>query len=148
MALAPIMYKGQTEAYAQAPMNGPYDNSGDGIAKPKPEDSDTIITAGKMTNYYVTRITIGPEITQIADGAFINLHRLKSITVSPNNPYYSSYSNCLYNKDKTELLCVPMGLSAAQFPSTMKEINRYALKGHSAAFNRSVRDIAEQNRKK
>lgn len=77
----------------------------------------------------VTTIHIGSEVNSITSDAFKGLFKLRSITVSEKNPYYSSYSNCLYNKNKTELLCFPPALSGAKIPATVTSIGENALLG-------------------
>ena len=41
--------------------------------------------------------------------SYYNLPSLKNITVSENNPYYSSVDGCLLSKDGTELISYPVG---------------------------------------
>ena len=58
-------------------------------------------------NYKITVVHVGSDVSEITPSAFRNLNNLREITVSDNNPFYSSYSGCLYDKGMTELLCFP-----------------------------------------
>lgn len=46
--------------------------------------------------------------------------------VDENNPNYSSVDGVLYNKDKTKLISVPIGIAHITLPDTVKEIGRFA----------------------
>ncbi len=60
----------------------------------------------------LTNVTIGSGVAHIGGSAFNSCIVLKSISVSPNNPNYSSdASGVLFNKEKTEIIFVPAGLS-------------------------------------
>lgn len=89
----------------------------------------------------VTTVHIGSDVTDITPGAFKCLMKLKSITVSENNPFYTSYSNCLYNKDMTELLCFPPGLDGAMIPSSVTSIGEYALTGVGGKLKDDIRAV-------
>ncbi len=80
-------------------------------------------------DYMATTVHIGSEVEEITSTAFKNMMYLREITVSENNPYYSSYSGCLYDKGQTELLRFPPSLSGAYIPATVTEIGDYALYG-------------------
>ena len=105
----------------------------------------TEITGRTFTNYYITSLNIGASVTSISDDAFINLHDLRKITVSESNPKYCSFCNCLYNKDKTELICIPQGLSGVSIPKTVKSLSPYALENRSPSFRKKVKDIVKSN---
>lgn len=55
------------------------------------------------------KIYIPASVEQIGHLAFINCDSLTEITVSPDNPNYSSVDGMLYNKEKTRLICCPAG---------------------------------------
>ncbi len=105
----------------------------------------TEITGRTFTNYYITSLNIGASVTSISDDAFINLHDLKKITVSESNPKYCSFCNCLYSKDRTELICIPQGLSGVSIPKTVKTLSPYALENRSPSFKKKVKDIIKSN---
>lgn len=101
-----------------------------------------------QSNVYVHRVYIGPEVTEIADNSFVNLHDLWLISVDENNPNYSTYANCLYNKDKTRLICFPFALSWTKIPSSVVEIAPYALRGQCDHVRRRVENAVKRNRER
>lgn len=110
-----------------------------------PEDKTKINALTYQENVYVTRVYIGPEITDIAEDSFVNLHKLWLIQVDENNPYYSTYGNCLYNKDKTRLICIPFALTRTMLPNTVTQISPYALKGRCDHAKRTILGVIENN---
>ena len=95
------------------------------------------------SDYRITSIHIGSDVSEISDYAFRNLNNLKSITVSENNPYFTSYSNCLYDKEMTELVCFPPALSGAVIPASVVTIRNNALHGVADGIKQQVRDVIE-----
>lgn len=89
----------------------------------------------------ITKVHIGSDVTEITSGAFRCLINLQSITVSEKNPFYSSYSNCLYDKEKTVLLCFPPALSGALIPKTVVAIGENALHGVGDSLKRQIQDL-------
>jgi len=59
-------------------------------------------------------ITIPSSATKIYSSAFSNCTGLTEINVDPSNPNYCSVDGVLYSKDKTELICVPLGKFAKE----------------------------------
>ena len=53
----------------------------------------------KTINHYYIAGNLGP---------YCENSQLKSITVSEDNPYYSSIDGVMYNKEKTEIICYPV----------------------------------------
>ena len=82
-------------------------------------------------------------MTEISSGAFRGLMSLRSITVSADNLFYSSYSNCLYNKEMTELLCFPAALTGAVIPDSVVSIGENALYGLQNSLKEQIRDVVE-----
>ena len=70
---------------------------------------DSVTSIGEDVFGYcdkLTSVTIGKGVTSIGDDAFYGCSKLTSIQIDENNQTYSSYSNCIYNKDGTTLyLC-------------------------------------------
>ena len=60
-------------------------------------------------------IKIPAGVISIWSGAFYRCTSLTNIDVSIDNKYYSSFDGILYNKDKTELLCYPLGKSVPTY---------------------------------
>ena len=104
--------------------------------------SPEVIDANSFTNCTeITAVHIGSDVTEISSGAFRNLINLKSITVSEKNPFYASYSNCLYDKDMTELLCFPAAITYAVIPTTVVSIGPNALHGVGDSLKRQIQNV-------
>ncbi len=52
-------------------------------------------------------INIGAEVLEIDGKAFYSCWALQRIEVDENNPNYCDVDGVLYNKDKTEIICIP-----------------------------------------
>jgi transglutaminase/protease-like cytokinesis protein 3 len=89
----------------------------------------------------ISTIHIGSDVSEITSGAFRGLLNLRSITVSENNPFYTSYSNCLYDKDMTELICFPAALTGAMIPETAVIIRENALYGVPEGLKKQIRGV-------
>lgn len=63
----------------------------------------------------LTNVTIGKNVTTIGYSAFYNCISLISITVSENSNYYCSDNGILFNKNKTLLICYPVGKTATSY---------------------------------
>ena len=73
------------------------------------------------------KIYIPASVEQIGHWAFINCDSLTEITVSPDNPNYSSVDGVLYNKNKTRLICCPAGKTGKiTIPDTVHSIQNGA----------------------
>ncbi len=92
----------------------------------------------------ISTIHIGSDVEEITAEAFRGLMSLRSITVSENNPYFTSYSNCLYNKDMTELLCFPPALKGALIPSTAVSIRENALYGVDEKLKAQIKQVIHE----
>ena len=103
----------------------------------------TIDVSTFKSDYRITTIHIGSDVWDITENAFRNLNNLRSITVSDNNPYYSSFSGCLYDKYMTELVCFPPALSGAVIPETVVSIGKNALHGVPEDLKEQIRDVVE-----
>ena len=110
-----------------------------GAASPTMIDSSTFRRATSIST-----IHIGSDVEEITAEAFRGLMSLRSITVSENNPYFTSYSNCLYNKDMTELLCFPPALKGAMIPSTAVSIRENALYGVDEKLKAQIKQVIHQ----
>lgn len=114
------------------------------LSLPCKADNLTVIDSATFAaNTGITTVHIGSDVTEITSSAFRNLINLRSITVSENNPYYASYSNCLYDKEMTELLCFPAALTGAAIPQTVVSIRENALHGVGDALRKQIRAVVE-----
>ena len=94
-------------------------------------------------NTDISTIHIGSDVTDISSSSFRGLMNLRSITVSENNPFYASYSNCLYNKDMTELLCFPAALQGAVIPESVVSIRENALYGVGESLKAQIKSVVK-----
>ena len=58
----------------------------------------------------LTDITIPDSVTTIGQNALFGCTALASIIVSENNAFYSSAAGILYDKNKTQIICVPKAI--------------------------------------
>ena len=112
-------------------------------AKASAKDVTKISGTTFKRNTNVATIHIGSNVSDISSNAFRGLMSLRSITVSENNPYFASYSNCLYNKNMTELLCFPAALTGAVIPDTVVSIRENALYGVNEGLIEQVRSVVK-----
>ena len=119
---------------------------------------DNVNAAGVRKNYSdikfadcpsIVELYVGPD-TEILVGEyeanpFNNMLHLCNIVVDPSNESYSSYKGCLYDKDKTVLICFPQGLMATEIPKTCVNIMPDALYGKSIATRKQVKAIVTRN---
>ena len=82
--------------------------------------SDLTHTFIDCTN--LTSVNIPNSVTNISD-AFNGCTSLTSITVDSNNEYYSSQDGCLYNKNKTTLICCPGGKTSLNISKSVTNIS-------------------------
>ncbi len=77
---------------------------------------DSVTSIGRYAFGYcssLTSITIPDSVTSIGNSAFLDCVSLTSITVGEHNTVYASQDGILYNKDKTEFIHIPFGLSGS-----------------------------------
>ncbi len=96
-------------------------------------------------NNNVMGIHIGEGIESIAADTFRNQINLKFIEVAPGNPYFTSFSYCLYDKDMTTLICFPQALDKAEIPGSVTRINMYALYGVEPEIKTAVKEAIMNN---
>ena len=75
----------------------------------------------------LTSVSIGTNITNINEVAFLECPNLTAFTVDPNNPAYSSANGVLFDKAQTTLLKYPNALGASYaVPDNVTGIGVYA----------------------
>ncbi len=78
----------------------------------------------------LTSITIPDSVTKIENGAFSGCVGLTSIVVGENNTAYVSQDGILYNKDKTAIVAVPLGITGiVNIPDSVTKIEKDAFSG-------------------
>lgn len=104
----------------------------------------------KFSDYSrITQLYIGEDDVELFGGSedctLHNMLYLGSIVVDENNPEYSSYKGCLYNKDKTMLLCYPQALRSTEIPRSCINVYPGALYGTSSSVKKQVKAIIARN---
>lgn len=72
--------------------------------------SGTNVTVYSLKDKTVTEITVPDSVTSFDRDAFDGCDDLESITVDENNQHYASEDGILYNKEKTEIVYVPIAI--------------------------------------
>lgn len=62
---------------------------------------------GLANSEYLTKITIGKNVSKVNDWSFTNCAKLKEFVVDPENEYFTTIDGILYTKDLTELVSYP-----------------------------------------
>lgn len=78
----------------------------------------------------LTSVTIPSSIYYIDREFLSDAPALKKVSVSPNNKYYASYKNCIYDKDMTTLWCVPSRLEKIVIPEGVVSLGYYLIAKH------------------
>ena len=89
----------------------------------------TDIDGESFTRSSVTSVSVPATVKNIGSGAFSSCSSLMSVTVSDENPYYSSSAGALYNKDETTLKQVAGGMTSYELPASVTEIDGNAFFG-------------------
>ena len=97
------------------------------------EMSDGIATIPDRAFYkcsILETIEIPASVTTIGSGVFVRCTGLTSITVADGNQHFTAEGGILYNKDKTELLICPQGISGdVTIPNSVTKISSSAFAG-------------------
>jgi hypothetical protein len=93
--------------------NSSYASEG-GIVYNKEKTFICIIPKGLTGN-----VTIPNSVINISR-SFRQCAKLTSITVDPGNPAYASEGGIVYNKEKTKIIAVPVGITAVTIPNIRK----------------------------
>ncbi len=81
------------------------------------------------SNSSIEVIRIGKDVATIEDGSFSGLTGLKEIIADEANPYFASFNGCLYNKDFSQLLCIPQNTATVEVKKTITSRTEHALDG-------------------
>ena len=94
--------------------------------------SVTAISYGAFSDCIdIKSIAIPDSVTSISDAVFYECASLTKIDVAKDNASYSSVNGILFNKDKTELICFPIGKTDKSYiiPDSVIKICDYAFYG-------------------
>ena len=102
-----------------------------GFTELKIPSSIVEIQAGAFRNCRnLCRVEIPAEVTEILGNPFANCKKLTEIHVSPDNPNYSSIDGVLYDKNGTEIICVPANKKGIfEIPEKVEKIRSNAFEG-------------------
>ncbi len=75
--------------------------------------------------HYVESITIGKDIKNISDSAFLRCSNAESVTVSKDNPYFHDDSNCIIDNENTLIF----GCKGSIIPDYIEKIGSAAFYG-------------------
>ena len=116
--------------------NNPNYSSQDGILYDK-NKAEIIKVPQKISGI----INLPNTLMNISWLAFSGISGLTGIMVDDSNPNYSSQDGILYNKDKTDIVFVPQGISGAIIlPSTLTSIGESAFFGCSSLTSITIPD--------
>ena len=78
--------------------------------------------------YEVTSVTLSAAVKEVAEDAFVGRGKITAIQVEKENSTYSSMGGLLFNKNRSELIAVPEGVTTVMLPKGVKEIryNQFA----------------------
>ena len=97
----------------------------------------------------MTSVTLPASVTNIAFDAFLDCNNLTNITVTTNNPDFSSAAGVLFNQNQTALIAFPEGKAGSYaVPDSVTNIGVYAFYGSSnlttVAISTNVASIGDQ----
>ena len=93
--------------------------------------SEGITKIDRDAFYYcsMTSLTLPASVSKLTPGFLHQCPKLSTITVSPQNRYYKSQGNCIYNKTMTQLIFVSPVLKMYKFPASVSSVADYAFTG-------------------
>lgn len=78
-------------------------------------------------NFSLRTVSLPSTLNSLTFDAFYRCTALTGVSVSSSNPYFTSYGNALFNKDKSELLLYPAGRTGSYtVPNGVTEFANYA----------------------
>lgn len=93
-----------------------------------------IIGVQAFSSNLIKRVTISENVVYIGDGAFGDNPSLERIDVSIDNLKYISLDGVLYNKQLTELCCLPLLNPNKTLANCVKTLRYRSLNGESISF--------------
>ena len=91
---------------------------------------ESVTNIGEYTFYNcrgLTSVTIPNSVTSIGNSAFLSCSKLTEINVESANSAYTSENGVLFNKDKTTIVCYPIGKTETTYtiPESVTNIGEY-----------------------
>ena len=78
---------------------------------------------------FLTDVFIPPSVHYVSGCAFYGCIGMKAILVAPDNPWLSSHSGLLLNKEGSYLFAIPGGITVLNVPSSVTCIGHHACEG-------------------
>ena len=93
-----------------------------------PSGTQTILNSYAFDCKNLKSLTIPDSMKNITSSAFQNCSSLTSINSDTNSTIYSSLDGVLFNKNKTKLICYPVGKTSKSYtiPSSVTSVGSYA----------------------
>lgn len=92
-----------------------------------------------VNNNIIKNITLPSKVTDIGAYPFKGCSNLKSINISTDNETYSTKNGVLFNKNMTQLICVPGALEGTyEIPSSVTNLANYSFYGCSKITNINI----------
>ena len=97
---------------------------------------ETVTSIGNEAFYsssYLETVNIGKDIADLGNFAFYDCWNLANVNLDPENPYYITEDNVVYNPNKTELIYYAPGNTNPEFdvPGTVRVISNGAFSNAS-----------------
>ena len=95
-----------------------YYGSADHLAIPATLDGKTVTSIGDSAFYYrksLTSVSIPDSVEQIGTNPFVACSNLKTISVSPEHPYFATIDGVLFRKADKTLISYPAGISSSTY---------------------------------
>lgn len=106
-----------------------------------PERTTTIGASAFDRCTGLMRVNLSRGVSMIGDGAFAGCTVLREIQVDEGNSVYASVDGILFNREKTEILICPAGITGAfTIPATMTRIGGYVFDGCSGLTGITLHD--------
>lgn len=91
---------------------------------------NTLVSIGESAFWRCgfTSVTIPANLSSLGNALFVGCDNLDQIQVSTDNLNYTSEDGVLFNKDKSELICFPMGKKSSDYsiPNSVTKIAPFA----------------------
>lgn len=97
-----------------------------------PDSIKAIKVMAFRSNPKLKSVYVGSGVEVFERNSFMDCAALTEIIVAESNKNYATENGILFNKEKTEIISVPDGLTAAKLPDSLTVISAQAFNGHSA----------------
>ena len=100
-----------------------------------------LILDDTITTFEISATISGIDWISNSETVFVSCLRLQNINVNKNNPFFSSRDGILYNKDMTEIICAPRGITGnITLPNSLVSIGSRAFQECSSLTSVAIPD--------